>query len=73
MHFLTQKTIARRTFLKGAGASVALPMLDAMVPAFASTIDDNRTRLVCIEEVHGLPGCNEWSDPIPLRALHPGP
>ena len=60
MHFLTQKTIARRTFLKGAGASVALPMLDAMVPAFASTIDDNRTRLVCIEEVHGLPGCNEW-------------
>ena len=28
------KRLARRTFLKGAGTAVALPMLDAMVPAF---------------------------------------
>jgi hypothetical protein len=43
---------------------VALPFLDAMVPAggrgavHAATAD--RTRLVCIEEVHGLAGCNNW-------------
>ncbi len=60
MDFISKKKIARRTFLRGAGASVALPMLDAMVPAFAMQ-SDRPTRLVCIEEVHGLAGCNEWA------------
>ncbi len=60
MHFVTKKKIARRTFLRGAGASVALPLLDAMLPAFATSGNEHRTRLVCIEEVHGLPGCNKW-------------
>jgi hypothetical protein len=32
-----KKAIPRRTFLRGAGASIALPFLDAMVPAFAAT------------------------------------
>src|SRR5262249_17395210 len=31
--FLTKKHISRRTVLKGAGVSLALPFLDAMVPA----------------------------------------
>jgi hypothetical protein len=31
--FITKKHISRRTLLKGAGVSVALPLLDAMVPA----------------------------------------
>jgi hypothetical protein len=31
--FLTKKAIPRRTFLKGARASLALPLLDAMIPA----------------------------------------
>ena len=31
--FITKKHLSRRTFLKGAGAVVALPFLDAMVPA----------------------------------------
>ena len=30
-----KKAIPRRTFLKGAGTTLALPLLDAMVPAFA--------------------------------------
>ncbi|HEX7081343.1 MAG TPA: DUF1552 domain-containing protein [Gammaproteobacteria bacterium] len=34
--FLTKKVLPRRTFLRGAGAALALPLLDAMVPAFAS-------------------------------------
>jgi len=33
---ITKKSIPRRTFLRGMGATVALPLLDAMVPAFAS-------------------------------------
>jgi hypothetical protein len=32
-----KKAIKRRTFLRGAGASLALPFLDAMIPALAST------------------------------------
>ncbi|HEY5666561.1 MAG TPA: DUF1552 domain-containing protein [Gammaproteobacteria bacterium] len=32
---LTRKSLPRRRFLKGAGAAVALPMLDAMTPALA--------------------------------------
>jgi len=31
--FLTRKHLSRRTLLQGAGASIALPLLDAMVPA----------------------------------------
>ncbi len=60
MLFVTKKRLNRRTFLRGAGASVALPMLDAMLPAFASSDTAQRTRLICIEEVHGLPGCTKW-------------
>jgi hypothetical protein len=33
MNVLTRKAISRRTLLRGVGASVALPLLDAMVPA----------------------------------------
>ena len=31
--FLSKKHLSRRTLLKGAGASIALPLLDAMIPA----------------------------------------
>ena len=34
--YLRQKALPRRTFLRGAGATLALPLLDAMVPAFAA-------------------------------------
>jgi len=63
VNFITGRHIPRRTFLRGVGATVALPFLDSMVSAGggraqAATVD--RTRLVCIEEVHGLAGCNNW-------------
>src|SRR5262245_6511756 len=62
MHFVTGKHLPRRTFLKAAGATVALPFLDAMVPArvTAKAAAREPMRLVCIEEVHGLAGCNNW-------------
>ena len=37
--FLTRKHLSRRTVLKGAGASVALPLLDAMIPAHTALAD----------------------------------
>jgi hypothetical protein len=33
MSFITKKALPRRSFLRGAGATLALPLLDAMVPA----------------------------------------
>ncbi|MGI9628127.1 MAG: DUF1552 domain-containing protein [Longimicrobiales bacterium] len=45
---------------------MSLPLLDAMFPAgrlWASTKTAEaagRTRLVCIEQVHGAAGCNDW-------------
>ena len=37
---ITKKYIPRRTFLKGAGAAIALPTLGAMTPAFADEASD---------------------------------
>ncbi|MEZ4423696.1 MAG: DUF1552 domain-containing protein [Gemmatimonadota bacterium] len=64
MHFLTSKRIERRSFLKGVGASISLPFLDAMLPAgrlvgqTAAELD--KVRFVGIEMVHGAAGANEW-------------
>ncbi|HXG46978.1 MAG TPA: DUF1552 domain-containing protein [Methylomirabilota bacterium] len=33
MNFITRKALPRRTFLRGVGATLALPLLDAMIPA----------------------------------------
>ena len=34
-----KKAIPRRAFLRGVGATIALPLLDGMVPAFAGPLD----------------------------------
>ena len=34
---ITKKALPRRTFLRGVGASIALPFLDAMIPALATS------------------------------------
>ena len=60
--YLTKKSVSRRTVLRGVGATVAIPLLDAMTPAGvarASTQADP-TRLVCIEMVHGAAGSSEY-------------
>ncbi len=62
MRFLSGKPLPRRTFLHSMGATVALPFLDAMVPAgraLRGKAAADRTRLVAIEMVHGAAGCNE--------------
>jgi len=64
MKILTGRHIDRRTALKGLGATVALPFLDAMLPAgrlWASGRygPTDATRFVAIEMVHGSAGSNE--------------
>ena len=56
MAFITKKHLSRRTFLKGAGVVVALPLLDSMVPAstaLAQTAANPRTRFGAIYFPHG--------------------
>ena len=61
--FLTKKHIARRTFLRGAGVTLALPLLESMVPALTPvrlTAAASARRFVGIWHPHGAsPGY--WS------------
>jgi hypothetical protein len=64
MTYVTGKHIPRRTFVRGAGAMIGLPFLEAMVPAGpaarAARAALDRPRLIAIEIVHGSAGSNEW-------------
>jgi len=52
--FITRKALPRRTFLRGVGASLALPMLDAMIsPAAAAATDGLPSRLGFVYMPHG--------------------
>ena len=56
--YITNKQLSRRTVLKGVGVTMALPFLEAMVPArsvFGAT-PGKKLRLVAIEMVHGSAG-----------------
>jgi hypothetical protein len=55
MNFITQKHLNRRTVLKGLGATIALPFLDAMAPARAFAAP-KKLRMIAIEMVHGAAG-----------------
>ena len=59
--FVTRKSIHRRAFLRGSGAVLALPLLDAMTPAFA--VDAARpTRMAFMEVPNGIMNLNgEWT------------
>jgi hypothetical protein len=50
---VTRKSIPRRAFLRGTGAALALPMLDAMTPAFA-TASARPVRMAFIEVPNGI-------------------
>jgi len=54
---ITGKSLARRTFLRGIGATIALPMLDAMTPAFAAASrlgSNSPRRLVFVYVPNGI-------------------
>jgi len=51
--FISKKHLSRRTVLRGAGAVIALPLLDAMVPAMAATAKPTPQRLAFVGFPHG--------------------
>jgi hypothetical protein len=57
--YITKRHLSRRTVLRGMGVSLALPLLDSMVPAqtpLKNTAANAPSRLACIEIVHGDAG-----------------
>ncbi|MCA1583346.1 MAG: DUF1552 domain-containing protein [Acidobacteria bacterium] len=62
--FITKKALSRRTVLRGMGAAVALPFLDAMIPARAVLAQTTsilpKSRFTGIEIVHGSAGSTEY-------------
>lgn len=82
--FIRKKHLSRRTLLKGTGAAIALPLLDAMVPAgtaLANTAAAPKTRLGYVYFPHGAvmkywepkgTGTDFEYSPIlkPLESLH---
>ena len=81
--FITQKHLSRRSALKGIGATVALPFLEAMVPArtaYAKSAAAGKVRFAAIEMVHGSAGAtvvglqkNMWSPAATGKAFDLSP
>jgi hypothetical protein len=61
MMFITKKHMSRRTVLRGMGATIALPFLEAMVPALPLAPEAKPiTRMACLEIVHGSAGATRY-------------
>ena len=56
---VTKKHLPRRTFLQGVGATIALPYLDAMTPAFAAA-EKPVTRAAFVYTANGII-MNDWT------------
>jgi hypothetical protein len=70
--FLFKKHLDRRTFLRGMGATVALPLLDAMIPARALLASVRPAqRLAFVYFPHGAV-MNEWMATTADGAARPG-
>ena len=64
---ITKKALPRRTFLRGVGATLALPLLDAMIPSMTALADTpaNPARLRRLGFVYMPMGCDitRWTPP----------
>src|SRR5438128_3735421 len=65
--FISKTSLPRRTFLRGVGVTLALPLLESMVPALtalAKTPGAPQRRLGCIYIPHGVI-MEQWTPPTP--------
>jgi hypothetical protein len=62
---ITKKALSRRTFLRGAGATLALPLLDAMIPAATAATKTVATPVRRLGYVFMPMGCDitRWTPP----------
>ena len=59
MNFITKKSLSRRTALKGVGATFALPLLDAMIPAATAEAKTPARHLKRLGYVFMPMGCDQ--------------
>ncbi len=60
---ITKMSLPRRTFLRGVGAAIALPLLDSMVPALGSlrAAAPTRTRRLAVAYVPNGIQMEKWT------------
>jgi hypothetical protein len=61
MTFITKRRIRRRTVLRGLGASLALPLLDGMVPALSAQRSAGRVRRLGVVYVPNGMAMHKWT------------
>src|SRR5258708_384481 len=54
IHFALNHSLPRRSFLRGVGVALALPMLDAMRPAFGASTPTVKRRMVAVCTTLGI-------------------
>lgn len=72
MNIAIRKAMNRRAFLRAGGISLALPLLDAMTPAFAAGARASRRRMICIMTPLGIHAEN-FFPPEKGRGYAPSP
>jgi hypothetical protein len=70
--FLTRRYLSRRAVLRGAGATIALPLLSSMLPAGTARGATPRSRFACIYIPHGAV-MSRWTPPGDGPAFTPSP
>jgi hypothetical protein len=73
--FITKKHLSRRTVLRGVGATIALPLLDAMVPArtaLAATAAKPQPRVAFVYFPHGAV-MSKWTPAAEGKSFELGP
>jgi hypothetical protein len=68
----TGRALSRRTLLRGAGATIALPFLSAMLPAGHTSAATPRSRFACVYIPHGAV-MRQWLAPSDGQRLELGP
>jgi hypothetical protein len=72
---ITKKALPRRTFLRGIGATVALPLLDAMVPSMTALAKTPAEPVRRLGFVYMPMGCDlpRWTPPVDGRLVELSP
>jgi hypothetical protein len=58
---ISRKALARRSFLRGMGGVIALPLLDAMIPAFSAAAPQSPVRLGIVYVPNGMWPMDQWT------------
>jgi len=68
-----KKALPRRTFLRGMGGVLALPLLDAMIPAFAAGAGKSPVRLGTVYVPNGMWPMDKWTPKVEGAAFELSP